>query len=72
MRVEDLEVGEIYMCKLTGKSVLIVLTKEQKKQNAEGEVEIIEPAKIGKMVVNSEFDCGYVYSELHDGQLETK
>ena len=68
MKVDDLEVGVIYKCLLSGEEILVIETLKQKdKDDDSDDVKI----KAGKSVVRSNSgDYKFVFSELHDGQLE--
>lgn len=68
MKVKDLKVGTIYKCLLSKVNILVIMTPEQK--DDKGKV-VSKPVKAGKAVVFLENgDYKFVFSELHDGQLE--
>jgi|TARA_R110000823_G_C15771265_1_gene484058 precorrin-4 methylase len=71
MKLQDLKVGELYKCALSGEKVLVILTEPQKSQDPKTKKEsIIAPVKAGKSVVRLDSgDYKFVYTELHDGQL---
>lgn len=71
MKLDDLKVGKLYKCVLSGVDMLVILTEPQTIQNPKNKKETIIPAtKAGKSVVKLDNgDYKFVYTELHDGQL---
>lgn len=76
MKVKDLEVGELYRCKLSNAKVLIIMTEEHKTHDKEGEEITIDHKKAGKIAMYDNTSHGvrstefkYMYIELHDNQL---
>lgn len=79
MKLDELEVGKIYKCRLSGNEVLVCevekeISKETKPpgNNKPGKVvKKIVTSKIGKsFITQNDGNKGFSHDELFDGQLE--
>lgn len=78
MKLDELVIGEIYKCRLSGNKVLVCeVEKEVSKQtsppgNKPGKVvKTIIKSKIGKsFITQNDGNKGFSHDELFDGQLE--
>lgn len=74
MKLDELEVGKIYGCRLTRRIVLVIEQDKEvptKAKNGKPGTKIVK-VKIGKWVNKNPdtLEVTYLYQELFDGQLE--
>lgn len=68
MKLDELEVGKIYQCRLTSKKVLVI-EREGKTSDAPDAETIV--VKVGKWAnIDEERIATYLWQDLYDGQLE--
>ena len=70
MKVEGLEEGKIYKCRLSKQDVLVVKAKRETKAATKKAGAETEDITAGKACVMREGMPQFMHIELHDGQLE--
>lgn len=70
MKVNDLEVGKIYKCKLSKQEILVVEGDKIIKEATKKDKAVTEKVTAGKACVIREGMPQFLHLELHDGQLE--
>lgn len=79
MKLEELEVGKMYMCVLSNKETLVVKEDKITGQESTGEEDeegkdimrnITKEVYAGKTCIQRDGAPQFVFSEIHDGQLK--
>lgn len=78
MKLDELEVGKIYKCRLSKREVLVCEVEKEVSTEIKGagksQVKVIKTiikSKIGKSFIkNNDGNMGFSHDELFDGQLE--
>ncbi len=71
MKLELLEEGNIYKCKLSGREMLVLESTKTLPSEKDGGKDEVSKVKVGKFSVEKpDGSITFVYDELYDGQLE--
>ena len=71
MKLEELEEGKIYKCKLSGRKMLVLKSTKTLPPEGKGKEPTVEEVWVGKFpLLKKDGTFTFVYDELYDGQLK--